>query len=137
MVEDNDDDADMTMHAIKKYHLADRVVRLRDGQEALDYFFGARAAEARRNGMPRLVLLDINVPKVSGLEVLRQLRARIQTSILPVIFLTSSAEANDLHRAYELNVSGYIVKPVNFEKFVEAIREIGMYWLVHNRLATR
>ena len=106
------------------------------GRRLLDYFFGAGATEARLYGMPRLVLLDTNVPKVNGLEVLRQLRARIQTSILPVIFLTSSAEAKDLRRAYELNVSGYIVKPVNFEKFVEAIREIGMYWLEHNRVAT-
>ena len=134
LVEDSDDDAEMTMHSLNAHRLGNRVVRLRDGQEALDYFFLDGGRESARNGMPKLVLLDIKMPKVDGLEVLRELRGNALTSSLPIVLLTSSAEERDLHRAYELHANSYIVKPVNFEQFVESIREIGMYWLVLNRM---
>jgi len=134
LVEDSDDDAEMTMNALRQYRLGNRVVRVRDGQEALDYLLLKGSFSGRRNGMPKLVLLDIKMPRVDGLEVLRELRADPSTSRLPVVLLTSSAEERDLHRAYQLHVNSYIVKPVNFEQFVEAIREVGMYWLVFNRL---
>ena len=134
LVEDSDDDAEMTMNALRQYRLGNRVVRVRDGQEALDYLLLRGSFSGRRNGMPKLVLLDIKMPRVDGLEVLRELRADPSTSRLPVVLLTSSAEERDLHRAYQLHVNSYIVKPVNFEQFVEAIREVGMYWLVFNRL---
>jgi two-component system response regulator len=133
LVEDSDDDAEMTIHSLRLHRLGNRVVRLRDGQEALDYFFVDGGPETTRNQMPKLILLDIKMPKVDGLEVLRELRANPETSSLPIVLLTSSAEERDLHTAYELNANSYIVKPVNFEKFVEAIREIGSYWLVLNR----
>jgi two-component system response regulator len=134
LVEDSDDDAEMTMHSLNAHRLGNRVVRLRDGQEALDYFFLDAGRESARNGLPKLVLLDIKMPKVDGLEVLRELRGNALTSSLPIVLLTSSAEERDLHRAYELHANSYIVKPVNFEQFVESIREIGMYWLVLNRM---
>jgi two-component system, response regulator len=134
LVEDSDDDAEMTMHSLSEYRLGNRIVRLRDGQEALDFFFLDGGPDTTRNGMPKLVLLDIKMPKVDGLEVLRALRGNPKTSSLPVVLLTSSAEERDLHQAYELHANSYIVKPVNFEKFVQSVREIGMYWLVLNRL---
>ena len=134
LVEDSDDDAEMTMNALNNYRLGNRVVRVRDGQEALDYLFLKGPFSGRQDGMPKLVLLDIKMPRVDGLEVLRQLRADQATASLPVVLLTSSAEERDLHRAYQLHANSYIVKPVNFEQFVEAIREVGMYWLVFNRL---
>jgi two-component system, response regulator len=134
LVEDSDDDAEMTMHSLSAHRLGNRIVRLRDGQEALDYFFLDGGHDATRNSMPKLILLDIKMPKVDGLEVLRELRANPKTSSLPIVLLTSSAEERDLHQAYELHANSYIVKPVIFEKFVEAIREIGMYWLVLNRM---
>ena len=134
LVEDSDDDAEMTMHSLSAHRLGNRIVRLRDGQEALDYFFLDGGPETTGNGMPKLILLDIKMPKVDGLEVLRQLRGNPETSGLPIVLLTSSAEERDLHQAYELHANSYIVKPVNFEKFVESIREIGMYWLVLNSM---
>ena len=134
LVEDSDDDAEMTLHSLNANRLGNRVVRLRDGQEALDYFFLDGGRDAAHSGMPKLVLLDIKMPRVDGLEVLRELRGNALTSSLPIVLLTSSAEERDLHRAYELHANSYIVKPVNFEQFVESIREIGMYWLVLNRM---
>jgi len=134
LVEDSDDDAEMTMHSLSAHRLGNRIVRLRDGQEALDYFFLDGGQETTRKSMPKLILLDIKMPKVTGLEVLRELRGNPETSGLPIVLLTSSAEERDLHQAHELHANSYIVKPVIFEKFVESIREIGMYWLVLNRM---
>jgi CheY-like chemotaxis protein len=134
LVEDSDDDAEMTIHSLSSHRMGNRIVRLRDGQEALDYFFVRGGHKATPNGMPKLILLDIKMPRVDGLEVLRELRGHPQTSGLPIVLLTSSAEERDLHMAYELHANSYIVKPVVFEKFVESIREVGMYWLVLNRM---
>jgi CheY-like chemotaxis protein len=134
LVEDSDDDAEMTLDALNTYHLGNQVVRVEDGQQALDYILLQGEYEGRKNGMPKLVLLDIKMPKVDGLEVLRQLRENPATTDIPIVLLTSSAEERDLHRAYQLHVNSYIVKPVDFEQFVEAIREVGLYWLVLNRM---
>jgi two-component system response regulator len=128
LVEDSDDDAEMTIHSLNIHRLGNRIVRLRDGQEALDYFFLDGGQEATRKGMPKLILLDIKMPKVDGLEVLRELRGNPQTSSLPIVLLTSSAEERDLHQAYELHANSYIVKPVNFEKFAEVVRYIENFW---------
>ncbi|GAC1328160.1 MAG: response regulator [Candidatus Dormibacteria bacterium] len=132
LVEDSDDDAEMTTDALNMYHLGNHIVRLRDGQEALDYMFLKGRYADRHSGVPKVILLDIKMPRVDGLEVLRQLRGNAATASVPVVLLTSSAEERDLHMAYQLHANSYIVKPVNFEQFVEAIREIGMYWLVLN-----
>jgi two-component system, response regulator len=134
LVEDSDDDAEMTMHSLSIHRLGNRIVRLRDGQEALDYFFLDGGKESTRHALPKLILLDIKMPKVDGLEVLRELRGNPMTASLPIVLLTSSAEERDLHMAYELHANSYIVKPVVFEKFVESVREIGMYWLILNRM---
>lgn len=134
LVEDSDDDAEMTLDALNSYRLGNQVVRVRDGQQALDYIFLRGEYEGRNTGLPKLVLLDINMPRVDGLEVLRQLREDPATTDIPVVLLTSSAEERDLHRAYQLHVNSYIVKPVDFEQFVEAIRDVGLYWLVLNRM---
>ncbi len=133
LAEDSDDDAEMTMDALNDYHLGNRIVRVRDGQETLDYLFCKGAYSGRSNGMPKLVLLDLNMPRVDGLEVLRQVRDDPTTVSVPIVLLTSSAEERDLHRAYQLHVNSYIVKPVDFDQFVAAVREVGLYWLVLNR----
>ena len=134
LVEDSDDDAEMTIDALNGCRLGNRIVRLADGQAALDYLLLQDGYSERSNGMPKLVLLDINMPKVGGLEVLRQLRAHPSTTRLPIVLLTSSAEERDRHAAYNLHVNSYIVKPVDFEQFVRAIRDVGLYWLVLNRV---
>ena len=134
LVEDSDDDAEMTIDALNECRLGNRIVRLRDGQEALDYLLRKEAYTDRSDGMPKLVLLDINMPKVDGLEVLRQLRADPAGARLPIVLLTSSAEERDRHAAYSLHVNSYIVKPVDFQQFVKAVRDVGLYWLVLNRI---
>ncbi|MGI8608402.1 MAG: response regulator [Candidatus Dormibacteria bacterium] len=134
LVEDSDDDAEMTMDTLEEYQLGDRAVRVRDGQEALDFMFLQGAYRDRRSGLPKLILMDIKMPKVDGLEVLRALRADPRTAGVPIVLLTSSAEERDIYRAHDLNATSYIVKPVDYERFVEAIREIGTYWLVLNQL---
>ncbi|HKY51930.1 MAG TPA: response regulator [Candidatus Limnocylindria bacterium] len=132
LVEDNPDDEALTLRAFAKNNIGNRIVVVRDGAEALDWLF-RRGAHAGRNGAdPQIVLLDLKLPKVDGLEVLRQLRDDPRTKLLPVVILTSSKEESDLLRGYELRANSYIRKPVDFERFVESVREIGMYWLVLN-----
>lgn len=133
LVEDNQDDIDLTMRALKKHHLANEVVVAQDGAEALDFLF-ARGTYKERNPalLPQLVLLDVNLPKVSGLEVLKELRSAKETKYLPVVMLTSSREERDVVESYEQGANSYIQKPVNFEEFTEAVRQLGVYWLVLN-----
>ena len=132
LVEDNPDDEALTLRAFEKNHIRNPVVVVRDGAEALDWLF-ARGAHADRPPIdPQVVLLDLKLPKVDGLEVLRQLRASDATRLIPVVILTSSKEESDLIRGYELHANSYIRKPVEFERFIEAVREIGLYWLVLN-----
>ncbi len=136
LVEDNPDDEVLTLHALKTNGIGNRVVVARDGAEALDYLF-ARGTFADRDvdDTPAVVLLDLNMPKIGGLEVLRQLRADPKTRRVPVVILTTSREEQDLVNSYELGANSYVRKPVDFEQFTDAVRNLGMYWLLLNELA--
>jgi CheY-like chemotaxis protein len=133
LVEDNPDDEALTLRALKKNNILNEVVVARDGAEALDYLFcrGKFAGHDHRV-LPELVLLDLKLPKVDGLEVLRQLRAAAETRLLPVVILTSSNEQRDIIAGYDLGANSYIRKPVDFSQFTEAVRQLGIYWLVLN-----
>jgi CheY-like chemotaxis protein len=132
LVEDNPDDEALTLRAFAKNNIGNRIVVVRDGAEALDWLFKRGKHAQRPDPDPQIVLLDLKLPKVDGLEVLRQLRADPRTKLLPVVILTSSKEESDLLRGYELRANSYIRKPVDFAHFVESVREIGLYWLVLN-----
>jgi CheY-like chemotaxis protein len=138
LVEDNENDEELTLRALKKHKIGNPVVVARDGAEALDYLFG-RGAYAERDVrvLPQVVLLDLNLPKLSGIEVLRAIRADDRTKVLPVVILTSSMEDSDLASGYASGANSYIVKPVDFNQFAEAVRQLGLYWLVLNQTAPR
>lgn len=133
LVEDNPDDEALTLRALQKNNILNEVVVARDGAEALDYLF-CRGKYAQRNplDLPELVLLDLKLPKVDGLEVLKQLRAARETRRLPVVILTSSNEQRDIVTGYDLGANSYIRKPVDFIQFTEAVRQLGVYWLILN-----
>ncbi|HMI88531.1 MAG TPA: response regulator [Polyangiaceae bacterium] len=134
LVEDNPNDEALTLRALKKSNILNPVVVARDGAEALDYLFSRGAQEGRKPaGNPEVVLLDLKLPKVDGLEVLRQLRADDRTKLLPVVLLTSSIEDQDLLRGYALGANSYVRKPVDFNQFVDAVKQLGLYWLVLNQ----
>jgi two-component system, response regulator len=135
LVEDNPDDEELTLRALDRNHIANEVVVAHDGEEALDFVFG-RGAWAGRDpaDLPALILLDLNLPKLDGLGVLRQIRADERTRRAPVVILTSSREQQDLLRGYDLGANSYVRKPVEFDEFVEAVRQLGVYWLVLNEL---
>ncbi len=133
LVEDNPSDMGLTQRAFAKSNIANELVVVEDGQEALDYLFGDGQYTGRDvNELPALVLLDLKLPRVAGLEVLRQIRADERTSRLPVVILTTSKEEQDIGQGYDLRANSYIRKPVDFTKFVEAIQHMGLYWLVMN-----
>ncbi len=132
LVEDDPDDVELTLHALRRHGLANRIQTARDGEEALAFFFGASAAPERGTPSPLLVLLDLKLPKVDGFEVLERLRADERTRTIPVVVLTSSRQERDVARCYDLGANSYIVKPVDFEQFTEAVRTIGLYWLLLN-----
>ncbi len=134
LVEDNPDDVELTLHAFKKINISNPVHVVRDGAEALEFLFctGAYAHRKIQDG-PKVVLLDLKLPKVDGLEVLRCIRADPRTKSMPVVILTTSREERDIVSSYELGVNSYIVKPVDFEQFVEATRTLGLYWLLLNQ----
>lgn len=136
LVEDNPRDEELTLRALKKGNVLNPVVVARDGVEALDYLF-ARGGHANRDpaALPQVILLDLKLPKVDGLEVLKTLRADERTKLLPVVVLTSSNEEQDLIRSYSLGANSYVRKPVDFAQFVEAARQLGLYWLVLNETA--
>lgn len=136
LVEDNPDDRDLTLRAFERHRFGNEVVVAEDGQAALDYLL-APADGGRPRPLPELVLLDLKLPKVDGLEVLRRIRAEERTRLLPVVVLTSSAEESDLVRSYALGANSYVQKPVSFTDFVDASRHLGMYWLVLNRSPPR
>lgn len=134
LVEDNPNDAELTLRALKKRHLANRIVHLKNGEEALNFIHGKHEFEGRDvNNQPKLVLLDLKMPKVDGIEVLRNLKSDAATKTIPVVVLTSSKEDPDIKICYELGVNSYIVKPVGFEAFVKAISELGFYWMLLNQ----
>jgi two-component system, response regulator len=134
IVEDNPDDAELAIRALKKSHLANNVTHLIDGAEALDFLFGTGQYTDRDvNNVPKVILLDLKMPKVNGLEVLQRIKSEPLTKMIPVVILTSSAEDPDIKRSYELGANSYIVKPVEFNNFAKIISELGMYWLVINK----
>jgi two-component system, response regulator len=133
LVEDNVDDQALTLRAFRKSNILNEIVTARDGVEALDYLFATgRYADRDAAILPAIVLLDLKLPRVDGLEVLQRLRAHEQTKMLPVVILTSSTEDRDLIKGYSLGCNSYIRKPVDFTKFMEAVRQLGLYWLVLN-----
>jgi CheY-like chemotaxis protein len=136
IVEDNPRDEALTLRALNKNHIANDVVVVRDGVEALDYLFGKGRYEGRETSItPQVVLLDLKLPKVDGLQVLRELRANEDTRRLPVVVFTSSSEEEDMIKSYDLGANSYVRKPVDFEQFSEATRRLGMYWILLNEAA--
>jgi two-component system response regulator len=133
LVEDSPRDAEMTIEALGEYNLANDVVHVRDGAEALDFLYGRGTHAARRREAPAVVLLDLKMPKVDGMEVLRQMKADPALKMIPVVVMTSSREEQDLIRSYELGVNAYIVKPVRFPEFMEAVKNLGAFWAVLNQ----
>lgn len=137
LVEDNPYDAELTIRALKKRNLANHLLHVSDGQAALDYLFGTGAYEGRDvHHQPKVVLLDLKLPKVDGMEVLRRLRADERTKLVPVVILTSSHEDRDLLASYEYGANSYTVKPVEFENFSEAVSKLGLFWLLVNEAPT-
>ena len=135
IVEDNPDDEALTIRALKKNNIGNRVVVVRDGVEALDFLFCTGAYASRDpDDMPQVTLLDLRLPKVDGLEVLKRMRADQRTRLLPVIILTSSKEEQDLIESYEYGVNSYMRKPVDFDQFADSVHQLGLYWLVLNEV---
>ncbi|MGC3960514.1 MAG: response regulator [Verrucomicrobiota bacterium] len=132
LAEDNDHDVELTLAALDEYNLANEVVIARDGVEALDYLYGRGKFAGHANGLPVVVLLDLKMPKMDGLEVLRQMRNDPALKAVPVVMITSSREEQDLIRSYEMGVNVYVVKPVDFQKFVASIKQIGFFWAIIN-----
>lgn len=134
LVEDNMHDAELTIRALKKINLANKLFHVKDGAEALDFIF-ARGEFAGRDiaERPKMILLDIKMPKVDGIEVLRQIKSNEQTKATPVVIMTSSKEEQDIVNSYNLGVNSYVVKPVNFESFAKAVCDLGLYWLITNQ----
>jgi two-component system, response regulator len=134
LVEDNQDDADLTILALKKKGLGNKLVHLKDGVEALDFIYGTGAYEGRRQDFgPKVILLDLKMPRLNGLEVLQKIKSDPQTSMIPVVVLTSSAEDPDINASYKLGANSYIVKPVDFDNFAQTVIDLGMYWVVLNK----
>jgi CheY-like chemotaxis protein len=132
IVEDDPRDVELTLTALEEYNLANAVVVTRDGQEALDYLYRRNQFHTRSDGNPAVMLLDLKLPKVDGLEVLKQVRSDEHLKMIPAVVLTSSHEEKDMMRSYELGVNAYVVKPVDFHEFVNAVKELGVFWAVIN-----
>lgn len=128
LIEDNSEDAELTIRVLKKHKLANNLVHLQDGEAAIDFLFAERS-----NNVPRLILLDLKMPKVDGIEVLKKIKNDEQKKVIPVVVLTSSKEERDVIESYKLGVNAYVVKPVEFEKFVEAVAQLGLFWLLLNQ----
>ena len=134
LVEDNPTDAELTLRALRRNNLANNVVWVKDGAEALDFLYCRGQYADRKNGTPKLILLDIKLPKIDGIEVLRELKNDNKNKMIPVVMLTSSQEERDLVESYRLGVNSYIVKPVDFEKFLETVSKVGFYWSLMNKI---
>jgi CheY-like chemotaxis protein len=135
LVDDSLRDAEMAIEALAAYHLANAVIHLRDGAEALDYLFYRGEFAGRPKGLPGFILLDLKMPRVDGLEVLRQIKGDPALKVIPVVVMTSSREDQDLVNSYQLGVNAYVVKPVKFHEFVEAVKQLGAFWAVLNEPA--
>ena len=134
LVEDNPNDAELTIRALKKRGIANKLLHLKDGEEALNYIFCQGEYSTRDiNDLPRLILLDLKMPKVDGIEVLRRIKEDPRTKVIPVVLLTSSREDKDIRNSYSLGVNSYLVKPVEFEEFMIAVAELGLYWMLLNQ----
>ena len=133
LVEDDPKDVELTLTALGEYHLANEVVVARDGEEALDYLYRRGSFATRSNDNPAVLLLDLKLPKVDGLEVLQQIKSEESFKMIPVVVLTSSHEEKDVVASYRLGVNAYVVKPVDFHEFVNAIRELGVFWAIINQ----
>lgn len=134
LVEDSAADAEMTLRTLKKRNIANSVEWVKDGVEALEYLFCEGAYADRGNGKPRMVLLDLKMPRLDGMQVLQRMKADERTSNIPVVMMTSSREEGDLMRSYELGVNSYIVKPVDFGEFADTVSQVGMYWMIANQV---
>src|SRR6266851_4053925 len=132
MVEDDPKDVELTLTALEEYNLANEVIVTRDGEEALDYLYCRGSFSTRTNDNPAVLLLDLKLPKVDGLEVLQQIKSDDKLKMIPVVVLTSSHEEKDMMRSYSLGVNAYVVKPVDFHEFVNAVKELGVFWAVIN-----
>lgn len=135
LVEDNPNDAELAVRALKKQNLGNNLIHVEDGAEALDFIYGAGKYTGRNtNNVPRVILLDLKLPKVGGIEVLEKVKSDPKTKMIPVVVLTSSAEDPDIKRCYELGANSYIVKPVQFDNFAKTIANLGLYWVVVNKV---
>ena len=131
--EDNPADAELTLRTLKAKHIANNIVWVKDGAEALDFLYCRGNYTGRTKDIPKLILLDIKMPKVDGIEVLKELRSNEQLKAIPVVIMTSSHEESDLVESYQLGVNSYVVKPMDFDKFAEMVEEVGLYWLISNK----
>lgn len=135
LCEDNKRDADLTIRALKRKNLGNKIIWVKNGEEALDFLFGRNHYKDRNiNEKPKVILLDLKMPKVNGLEVLQEIRSNSKTKAIPVVILTSSEEEKDIVQSYELGVNSYIVKPVDFAKFSDSVSEVGLYWMLLNKV---
>ncbi len=136
LIEDSVHDAEMTIRSLRKHNISNKVTHLRDGAEGLEFLFGTGFYAGRNvDNRPKVILLDLKMPKVDGLEVLRKVKSDARTKTIPVVVLTSSKEDPDVQACYQLGVNSYIVKPVGFENFSKAILDVGLYWMIHNQTA--
>jgi len=134
LVEDNPQDAELTLRALKRHNISNRILVVKDGAEALDFIFGTgKYSDRDLSNHPKVILLDLKLPKINGLEVLRKIKADDRTKVIPVVILTSSKEERDIVEGYRLGVNSYIVKPVEFDEFAKAVTELGLYWLLINQ----
>lgn len=134
LVEDNPSDAELIIRALRKVNLANHLIHVKDGEEALDFIFATGMFAGReKQHVPKVILLDIKMPKVDGIEVLRQIKANSDTKRIPVVIMTSSKEEQDIIRSYELGVNSFVVKPVEFNSFAKAVSELGLYWVLINQ----
>ena len=134
LVEDNPNDVELTLRALKKNSIANKILVVNDGAEALDFIFSTGSYKGRaQDNQPKVILLDLKLPKISGIEVIRKMKSDESTKTIPIVALTSSEEEKDIEECYELGVNSYIVKPVDFEKFSKVVADIGLYWLLVNK----
>lgn len=134
LVEDSDADAEMIVRSLRKGNLVNQVFRVHDGVEALEFIFRQGEYRERRGGNPKLILLDVKMPRLGGIDVLRKLKSEESTKVIPIVMLTSSAEDRDIQESYHLGVNSYLVKPVNFSEFTNVVAQVGLYWAVMNRM---